>query len=861
MSGLNYGYEAKLFQGPWTTLVKGRCLGAVSRDYDTGIAENIRHTFNILNSQQKLSDAYLTFSEILTEFVLDYVNPNVLIFQRKELYPRVSSIIHASRKIESKIQYVEACAILFETLGKLGMDYRLLSNKEFCLIDSALEALSNITYSTDEEGYELLQAYGNVFLGLSHLGLTDTLKEHRGNLIPAAIIIAQTLDDVWYKGRGAAALFTVLGVIGCSEYIFSDDTNHLETLIRYLDSALENKDHVDAHPNKYLFAIVLLLNTLSVLDKPEYLEYRRNWSETAKALLDSLTPDLKIIFTHYYYSSLSNLGLLKATSTRCVSGINALIADYLKEEDKELSYMGYTYLFDLGYRFECEKVLSLPIAERLVSSISTMYNSKDGSMPENSFYGSAFMRIAYSISALSLQDKTDLLFSSVNESKTTLIESLIDNQLHNWDNTSQGLSTLCHSLIDLSLSMRGVVKEETVLEENLSRLPVFNLRQPVTASQLPRPGKDSVSTHVFFPGMNSRRAYVGLTRDLYFDGSKEVRAVFEDAAKVLNYYKPSGKPDISAFFMENTRFPATVVEKWNYIGVAMTVYNFALYTHLITSSKKLSLHSIGGESYGSIAAAMAAGSLSFEDGIALANHALGFIYESAHEKDIGLWHIVSLRGKNVETVIKAINLKYPGKMDVFRWQSINNDVNEAHLYVETSSFESIKRYAFSTLNNSFSFKEFKNPTNEIVHSPRLKSARLKLNEYMIDNGIEFKDPIFPVLTNNGTGVALTGRDLRKAVLDMTTVPMYTAHSFDAIRHISAGKLDQIIEIGYGQKTRTFIQLHNINTRYVEYFGDKYRLNAIIDELESDSSDSNSDTVISELCEQLTQSTQTSQAGA
>ena len=60
--------------------------------------------------------------------------------------------------------------------------------------------------------------------------------------------------------------------------------------------------------------------------------------------------------------------------------------------------------------------------------------------------------------------------------------------------------------------------------------------------------------------------------------------------------------------------------------------------------------------------------------------------------------------------------------------------------------------------------------------------------------------------------------------------MFTAQSFEDIKWAEGTNIDALIEIGYGQKTRTFVEGQNLRLPFFEFFGDKHRLCDIADQM-------------------------------
>lgn len=824
----NITFEARTMQGPWTTLVKGRGIGTSTRNFNAEDARHIRKMFDITIGALPYSHAYTNFSATLADFILDFVNPENLFFMRKDLFPKMEKILASLVDIKETYEYISASALLFETIGKLGLDPQLTKMFNRDLVAVALARLKDLPLSTAEEKYKALQAYGTLFLGITHIGMRERIVEEQCNFVDQAFGIIDTMEEVWYRGRGTAAFLTVLGITGLGE-LTDHEPQHVKNLFDFLSTALNDEQKLKDSPNVYIFAILLSLNAISVLNKTEYLQYKRDWISVSQDLLEKLSPDLRIIFSHYYVSVLQNLGKLGHYIPDSKTYISKLIQSAFEQEAGELSYMGHTYMVDLSYRLGTSDVIPENFTDVLTSSINHLYDASQNYMPKQRLYGSGFMRLAYAFLALVPIGKVNALFARKTGATHSLAEKIVLNQIQNWDKDYTSLPFLCHALLDAALNMRGLNAEKSIVDNLLQSSKIFG---KTTTNSKRKPGKKTnqgIGIHAFFPGMNSRRAYVNLARDLYYDGAAEVRDIFEQSARILHYKTPEGRLDVTRFFMEEKDVPTNPVAKWNYIGSAMTAYNLALFTHLKKANPHISIQSVGGESFGMIAAAIVAGSLSLEDGLKVANTTLGYIYARAHSGNRDMWHIVSLRGENLQQTLALLQMKFPNQIDVFRWQAINSHCDEVHLYVHTRIFSNLKDVIYS-FDLHIELNEFKRPTFEIIHSPKLFQARIDINHYLQREHIKFLDPQIPVLANNGTGLIGCGEDIRQSILDMVDIPMYTAQTMDTLKTVSANTTDAIIEIGYGQKTRALINDNQVNISFTEYFGDRYRLAAITQDL-------------------------------
>lgn len=827
---LNVTNESRALQGPWTTLVKGRGLGANTKDFDFTESNYIKEIFFILDELMEESNQYNQFSKKLCAFILDFNNPEILFFQRKELHPRVEIIIESLKKIDNPNLYVSASSVLFESFGKLGLDPHLWMNKEIDLVDDALNKLGFLPTSNEKECYTALQAYGNLFLGITHIGLVDKLTKGSINYVDQAFNVATGLEDVWHKGRGIAAFLTVLGLIGLSDYATKPENNRLKALVSYMDAILEDRARVEQRPNEYVFSILLMLNCIGVLDELKYLEYKRDWVKVSGELIGTLPINLKAIFSHYFLSTLDNLGLTHKYTKNTQEYLLGIIDKLTSTDESELDYMAYTYCVDISHKLNIVCALPDSLADKLVDNISITYDFKNGCKPTNLFYRSGFMRIAYALTALSQMGMVGRLLEHDSNNGKSLVKRVIENHVENWDEADESFTTLHHALIDLSLSQRGKNISQSVVDRNMV---IQNNRFDSKAYHVCIPKTKNIELHAYFPGMNSRRSYSNISRDLYEKGNNKVRSIFEDSIEILSKCNQEQRTDyVSRFFFEKELSNDDVDKKWNNIGSSMVVYNLALFEHLKTSSSDFLINSVGGESYGMIAAAIASKALSLEDGLKVANYALGSIYKYAHANSVGAWHVVSLAGRSIRHDLNEIQRMFPQGIDVFRWQTLTLEKQEVHVYIHHTIFNEVKEFINKSFKNAINIKEFKRPTIEIVHSPKLAAVRIDISNFIVDENIFFLTPDIPIVANNGTGIAASKDDVQNLILDMVNIPMYSAQSFQSLEELIPASTDAIVEFGYGQKTRPFIYEHGVRQQFFEYFGSAQNLQQTINRIKS-----------------------------
>lgn len=849
---LNITRESKAFQGPWTTLVKGRGLGAITKNFDQNEATKINKVIAIV---EKLAgeNQHNAFAKELCQFILDFNNPNILFFQRKELQQRINIIIERLKAIKEPHLYISASATFFECIGKLGIDPNAWSNNGIYLVEDALSSLQQLPTGNEQECYKALQCYGNLFLGVAHIGQVDKLTLGHINYVHEAFAVAKGLTTVWYKGRGMAAFLTVLGLIGLPYYATDMETNHLQELVNFLHVNLENHDHVNKKPNEYVFSILLTINSIGLLDKLEYLEYKRDWITVATRLIEKLPIELKAIFYHYYLSTIENLGASKKLSLSPQEHLTHIIDQLATSKDHELNYMGYTYCVDIAHKLNALSVIPESMIDSLIENIATQYDFDNGHQPENLFYRSGFMRAAYALIAASQMGCIEKIFQPSGSKGAPLIEAILTNHHENWGASDESFTVLNHALIDLALSQRGTKVEASLVDKNVVLHETFSK----FFARQSRPARTQrTSLHAYFPGMNSRRHYANISRELYERGNSHVRNLFEQSAEILNKGLPKRKThDVSRFFFDRDIAHDSVADKWNFIGSSMTVYNLALLEHLKTSAKEVRVGSVGGESYGMIAAAIASNAVSLEDGLKIANKTLGAIYDFAHTNNLGTWHIASLSGKTIQSALKTLINRFPLDVAIFRWQTLSTQKEEVHLYIKDTALAEANRLIDEEFSKEVLLTEFKKPTIEIVHSPLLAPVRINISNFMIEENIVFKNPDIPIVANNGTGTALTHNDVRELVLDMVNLPMYSAQSFHSFDEMAPAKTNVIVEFGYGQKTQKFISEHNVKQPFFEFYGGNNKLYEIITEIRSIKTAAHDDFSLDEFLSKTSRSTE------
>ena len=457
--------ERRIFPTPWHWCVHGFGIGQEVQGFEPGKAERLLD-ISLALSQKTKSD-YHTFAHHLLHGIVSSC--------AGKFYGDEATQQHAHEQFTSALerlpneawQYARACALLTESLGKLGELDPYQSNILWHL-KRAFEKVASLEVATDKLRYEKLQLFANLFLAAGQAGFSEMALEKQNGVtyIQIALQLSTTISDTFYRGRGSAILFSILALIGHGKQVCYGEPSHLQLLLELFDSELKslshrNPDGVHEGGDYYIFPISLILNAIAVLKCPEYLTYNRNWVEQAISLFHSLAPASKVSQITFLLYALDNLGLLNTYIPDTSAMFQACMEEYLQTTNGSGldDYLRCTYLIHLAYQLGKPEMLH----PRVFSILSESTVQTLGSQRYlESTYGSSYMAAAYALSAFDRSDRLDSLFNE-HISLPTAIKRFNDHA----EATAINSQKTVFSLIEVGLRMRAVECGDTQLFKSI----------------------------------------------------------------------------------------------------------------------------------------------------------------------------------------------------------------------------------------------------------------------------------------------------------------------------------------------------------------------------------------------------------
>src|SRR5262249_40079901 len=258
-----------------------------------------------------------------------------------------------------------------------------------------------------------------------------------------------------------------------------------------------------------------------------------------------------------------------------------------------------------------------------------------------------------------------------------------------------------------------------------------------------------------------------LDRGLLDSGVPEVVEIYQESARALGL---SGQPERLLMIPENV--PAGRLAAQGFVGAAFLVHNLALEAHLraMAENARVPVDFVGyaGESLGMITAAVASGAISVGDGVKLgfaftplmltAADGLGpddplaadmaaYLPESLRGRRLAPepYHVIGLRGDptDLDEILAEIAKLYP-KTDVEVHKLYSH--RQTNIYVRAGVKPDFDLFARSF--PAVETAELKAPTTFLAHAERMTGVRQAFERFMTGNGIVFREPHTPVVSNN-----------------------------------------------------------------------------------------------------------------
>lgn len=276
-----------------------------------------------------------------------------------------------------------------------------------------------------------------------------------------------------------------------------------------------------------------------------------------------------------------------------------------------------------------------------------------------------------------------------------------------------------------------------------------------------------VEAAYLFPGQGAQ--YVGMGKDFY-DACPPAKDIFDTADKILGF-------SLTKICFEG---PASELVKTKYAQPAILTVSIAL-LRALESKLQGKFHPLAaaGLSLGEVSALVAAGSISFEDGVYLVKRRGEFMDEAAAENPGGM---VSILGLEKETVYKiaqesgseVANLNCPGQI------------------VISGKKDNIAR-AIELANKAGAKKTITLEVGGAFHSSLMKPAGVKLKEVL--DKIKILPPKIPVVTNVTANFENNVEEIRQNLTGQMNMPTLWE---DSIRLMAKQGIKTYLEIGPGK---------------------------------------------------------------
>ena len=268
-----------------------------------------------------------------------------------------------------------------------------------------------------------------------------------------------------------------------------------------------------------------------------------------------------------------------------------------------------------------------------------------------------------------------------------------------------------------------------------------------------------------FPGQGAQ--FVGMGKDLY-DNSAEAKKMFEKANDILGFR-------ITDLMFEGTDEDLRQTK----------VTQPAIFLHSVILAKTLGddfkPNMVAGHSLGEFSALVAAGALSFSDGLKLVSQRALAMQAACEVQESTMAAIVGLDDKVVEDVVNSINkIVVPA------------NYNCPGQLVISGSIDGIDK-AVEKLTEAGARRALKLPVGGAFHSPLMEPAREKLAEAI--KNTKFQNPICPIYQNvNGQAVS-NSEIIKKNLIAQLTSPVRWTQTMN---NMIANGMNEYVEVGPGK---------------------------------------------------------------
>jgi [acyl-carrier-protein] S-malonyltransferase len=289
-------------------------------------------------------------------------------------------------------------------------------------------------------------------------------------------------------------------------------------------------------------------------------------------------------------------------------------------------------------------------------------------------------------------------------------------------------------------------------------------------------------TALIFPGQGSQ--YVGMGKDLY-EGSPTAKMLFEKADETLGF-------PLSRICFEG---PEEELKQTKNTQPAIFLHSIVLFRLL----KRTPFDMAAGHSLGEYSALVAAGALTFEDGLKLVRLRGELMQQAGIENPGTMAAIVGLDSKTINELcaefstdehVQAANYNSPGQ-----------------IVISGSTVGVRKAMNSAKIRGAKIVKELQ--VSGAFHSPLMKSAQTGLKEVL--DGIEIKDAAVPVYANVTAQPTRSAEEIRRLLVQQLLRPVRWEES---IVNMMTDGASTFVEIGPGKVLQGLVKRINSNVKTI-----------------------------------------------
>lgn len=273
-----------------------------------------------------------------------------------------------------------------------------------------------------------------------------------------------------------------------------------------------------------------------------------------------------------------------------------------------------------------------------------------------------------------------------------------------------------------------------------------------------------MKAHVF-PGQGSQ--FSGMGNDL-FENSAKARELFQKANEILGF-------DISKIMFEGTE------EELKQTSVTQpAIFLHSVIDALVNDYGKPD--AVAGHSLGEFSALVAAGVLSFEDGLKLVKVRAEAMQNACNEQNSGMAAVLGMEDATVESICASIEgeVVVPANYNTIGQIVISGSEKGIDLAIEKLKEAGARRALKLNVNGAF-------------HSPLMKSAEEALAIQI--NKTHFSTPICPVYQNVDAQPSVDVETIKKNLLKQLTAPVKWTQT---IQNMKKNGIIEFEEIGPGK---------------------------------------------------------------